>query len=335
MTSDPPSGPHVVYIAGFGRSGSTLLERLLGARPGWTTVGELVDLPRSVTVNHERCGCGEPFDECPVWSAVGEHAFGGWDAPAVRRLAELRMVVGRQRQLPRLLMHHALPSRDQAFGALVREYQEGYGAIYRAVRAVTGCDTIVDASKGPAHGVALAGAESYSLSLLNLVRDPRAVAYSWSRRRLTRTQAIGGPDEMWQVSASRSAAQWSVLQGEIELVRARGRLAVSRLAYEDLVERPVPAIVSCLGRLGVGTSPHTDLPHISGRTARLGASHGLSGNPGRYEHGEIHLRSDDRWRDGLPLREQRAVTAVCLPLLIAYGYPLRLSARSSQPVRNA
>lgn len=333
MTRDPSMGPHVVYIAGFGRSGSTLLERLLGARPGWTNVGELVDLPRSVTVNHERCGCGEPFDDCPLWSAVGERAFGGWDTPAVRRLAELRLTVGRQRQLPRLLLRGALPTSSKSFSSLVREYQEGYGAIYRAVQEVTGCDTIVDASKGPAHGVALAGAESYSLSMLNLVRDPRAVAYSWSRRSLTRTQATGAPEEMWRISAARSAAQWTALQSEIELVRARGGFRTGRLTYEDLVEQPAAAISAALSDLGITTDAH-DLPHIAGNTARLGASHGLSGNPGRYDTGDIILRADSRWRTGLPLREQRIVTALCLPLLTAYGYPVGSSDALATPARS-
>ena len=70
--------PRVLYLGGFGRSGSTLLERILGQIPGWTNVGELVDLPRSVFVHQENCGCGEPFLTCPMWSQVGERAFGGW-----------------------------------------------------------------------------------------------------------------------------------------------------------------------------------------------------------------------------------------------------------------
>ena len=38
----------VVYLGGFGRSGSTLVERMLGAAHGWVNIGELVDLARSV-----------------------------------------------------------------------------------------------------------------------------------------------------------------------------------------------------------------------------------------------------------------------------------------------
>jgi hypothetical protein len=349
-----PQGPRVVYLAGFGRSGSTLLERLLGALPGWTHVGELVDLARSVTVKQERCGCGEPFTECPVWSAVGERAFGGWDVPEVRRLAELRLLVARQRQLPRLLRHHAAataPARtgpraearaglrtratggsDAGFSALVAEYQEGYGRIYRAVAEVTGSEVVVDASKGPAHGVALAGGSSYDLSMLNLVRDPRAVAYSWSRRSIARPQAGAEPDDMWRISPLRSAAQWSGLQAELELVRSRGRFATARLRYEDLVEQPAATISSALSAIGIDVPPHA-MAHIDGTSARLGTSHGLSGNPGRFDTGVIELRPDTRWRTGLPAADQRLVTAVCLPLLLAYGYPMRPQGPAASPMR--
>ena len=77
----------VVYLSGFGRSGSTLVERMLGAAPAWVNVGELVDLARSVARTDELCGCGEPFSRCPVWTQVGEAAFGGWTADVLDRLA--------------------------------------------------------------------------------------------------------------------------------------------------------------------------------------------------------------------------------------------------------
>jgi hypothetical protein len=318
------TGLSVVYLAGFGRSGSTLLERLLGELPSWVHVGELVDLARSVTVRKERCGCGEPFETCPVWSTVGRIAFGGWDAPEVRRLAQLRNLVGRQRQLPRLLRHHAEPDRDPGFAALVREYQEGYGRIYHAVAEVTGSSVIVDASKGPAHGVALADASSYDLSMLNLIRDPRAVAYSWSQRRLDRPQATADGEQMWRISAARSAVQWATLQGEIEVLRTRPWLRTARLRYEDLMQHPAPAVSSALAELGVDVPPSA-MTHIDGTTTRLGTSHGLSGNPGRYETGVIQLRPDTRWRSGLPRRDQLLVSGLCLPLLLFYGYPVLAS----------
>ena len=104
--------PTVIYIAGSGRSGSTLLERVLGGMPGAVNVGELIDLFRRTAPLGERCGCGLAFPDCPFWSKVGERAFGGWDASQMAGLERLRNRVARQRYLPRLLAMPAAVTAD-------------------------------------------------------------------------------------------------------------------------------------------------------------------------------------------------------------------------------
>ena len=42
----------------------------------------------------------------------------------------------------------------------------------------------------------------------------------------------------------------------------------------------------------------------------LGNSHGLSGNPSRFSHGEITLRPDEAWRKRMPQRDRVVVTAL-------------------------
>ena len=73
------SPPQVLYVGGWGRSGSTLLSHLLGRLPEMVAVGELRYVWQAGVSGNELCGCGQPFDECPFWVAVGEEAFGGWD----------------------------------------------------------------------------------------------------------------------------------------------------------------------------------------------------------------------------------------------------------------
>jgi len=70
------SPERVIYIAGSGRSGSTLVERTLGAIPGWVNIGELIELFRKPSVAAELCGCGQPFSSCVFWYEVGRSAFG-------------------------------------------------------------------------------------------------------------------------------------------------------------------------------------------------------------------------------------------------------------------
>src|SRR5437870_4438917 len=89
----------VLYIGGCGRSGSTLLDRMLGQVPGVCSLGELTHLWRGLLDNAE-CGCGAPIRDCPFWRAVGECAFGGWQALDAVEMVRLQRSVLRQRYVP-------------------------------------------------------------------------------------------------------------------------------------------------------------------------------------------------------------------------------------------
>lgn len=321
-----PARTTVTYLGGFGRSGSTLLERALGAVPGWVNVGELVDLPRSVYPDNELCGCGETFSDCPFWSAVGDRAFGGWSTSVISRLAELRLLVARQRHVPALLALRS-SGRPSRLNDLVAEYQATYGQIYRAVAEVSGCTTVVDASKGPAHGLALgldiSTDRHYSMIMVNLVRDPRGVAYSWSRRRHERPMAGAGRRDMWSIGVGRSGAQWAVLQAEMELMSRVSGIRSTRVRYEDLVASPQPTLAALVDQISGGV-PTVRLEHVGKHSINLPASHGLSGNPSRFKVGELDLVADVEWQRGLSRGERRLVTASTFPLLRRYGYPTTL-----------
>jgi hypothetical protein len=303
----------VVYLGGFGRSGSTLVERMLGAVPGWVNVGELVDLARSVARSDELCGCGVAFSACPVWAEVGDVAFGGWTEEVLDRLTSLQRAAARQRHLPRLL-----GSRLPASEALT-DLRAAYTRIYRAVAQVTGAEVIVDASKGPALGQALAGARGLDLRMLNVVRDPRAVAWSCNRR-VDRPHVTSGDAQMWRIPAHRAAAQWSSLQVEMQAIAGLGGVRSARLRYEDFVAEPVDSLVSAIAALGLPLLP-ADLPVVTDGRVVLEPSHGLSGNPGRFRSGAVELRRDDRWATEMPATDRAVVTALTLPLLRMYGYP--------------
>jgi hypothetical protein len=46
----------ILYIAGCDRSGSTILDQILGKLPGWFTVGKLADFWQRGPL--QLCGCG-------------------------------------------------------------------------------------------------------------------------------------------------------------------------------------------------------------------------------------------------------------------------------------
>ncbi|MFD0594553.1 hypothetical protein ACFQZ4_20755 [Catellatospora coxensis] len=90
----------VLFVGGLGRSGTTLIERVLGELPGVCALGEIVHLWQRDLRDDERCGCGERFSGCDFWQRVGKAAFGGWHRVDVHRILALRDLVERTRHIP-------------------------------------------------------------------------------------------------------------------------------------------------------------------------------------------------------------------------------------------
>ena len=61
--------PKITYILGAGRSGSTVLERLLSSAPDVVGVGEVATLWRQ-PLSDLTCSCGAPAPECAFWTDV-------------------------------------------------------------------------------------------------------------------------------------------------------------------------------------------------------------------------------------------------------------------------
>ncbi len=311
------SAPAVVFIAGSGRSGSTLLERTLGAIPGYVNIGEAIDIPRGVVADDELCGCGLPFSACPFWSEVSGHLdeFGaelsaGWLAETHR----LQATVARQRHLPRLLA----PTRDGAFEADIRAYADRYLALYRAVSEISGDDVLVDASKWPSLALAL-WRGGVDVRVVHLVRDARGVAYSLDKT-VARPQSENGKT-MYHNRPASGAARWLATQTEMDAVAARG-VPVARMMYADFVADPAQAVRAALEALQLPVPPG-GLDHIDGRVVSLGPSHGVSGNPSRFRHGAVTLRDDDEWRRSMTRGARIVASVVSGPQLVRYSLARR------------
>jgi hypothetical protein len=65
-----PNTIEVLYIAGAGRSGSTLLEIILGNYSGFFSIGEARYFWEYIEQENILCGCGEGLISCEFWSRV-------------------------------------------------------------------------------------------------------------------------------------------------------------------------------------------------------------------------------------------------------------------------
>lgn len=333
MTSPAPEDPPVtvVFLAGLGRSGSTLLERVLGETPGVTALGEVMHLWDRGLVRHELCACERPFPECPFWSEVGRRAFGGWDQVDPARMAWLKRRVDRATRVPAIAA-----GRPPGFARDVDEYVAAFVRVYRAAAEVAAADdpgvgdarpVLVDSSKQASLAWCLARSSEVDLRLVHCVRDSRGVAHSWSKQ-VARPEAVS--DEhgaMPRYSPRTVAAYWTLHNTASELL---GRRVPSvRMRYEDFVADPVGQTRRVLDLAGVGAPA----AHVSPGAVELGPNHSCAGNPMRFRHGTIEVVPDESWRRRQPVRDQRLMTALTAPLLAHYGYLRRPGGTRQEPGR--
>lgn len=216
MTEAAPIPSTVIFISGYGRSGSTVLDMLLSSRlEGVFGAGEIGNLFDELAVG-SRCECGAKIADCAVWRRVLGPVG---DAAALTRAR--RLTADGERP-----MGHAGP-----------DYFELWRGLFARLRAATGCDVIVDSSKVTRtrfrHAERLR-ALGVRLIVLHLVRDPDdviAASRKGSNKAIERGQKTGG-----SLFVLRSIVGWLVGNvGTDHLVRRLG--VPSRLVrYEQLVD---------------------------------------------------------------------------------------------------
>lgn len=294
--------PKILLIAGFGRSGSTLLSGLAGRVDGWCEVGELVFLWERGLVANELCSCGSPFAECPFWTEVGRRAFGGWDQVDSDRALTLRRQVDRNRRLLRL----GFPRLSRKFARRLNEWAGEYLApLYRAIAEVAGAEVIVDSSKNASYAYLLRRVPGFETRVVNLVRDPRGVAYSWTKQ-VARPESVAGTT-MPRYGPAASTCWWIYHNTVVRLLPMFGvRTRVFR--YEDLVADPGGTLKE-VARFA-GHSPEPDLNFLGQRSVAPGIRHSVAGNPMRFGKGEVVIKHDDQWKRSLPGRDLAVVNAI-------------------------
>ncbi len=296
----------VVYIAGWGRSGSTLLARILAQFDGLTHLGELRTLwvdgfkPKGI------CGCGQPLKHCEVWRQIIDQAFGDIDAIDAPAMTTLR-----RRQEPHsqaLLQLLTLPGQRQKFMAQSEAYRTVLAKLYQSIHQHQNGAVIVDDSLHPGYAYLLSGVANIDLHVIHVVRDPRATAYSWAHRQ---KQGLG------TYRIRDSAMGWVLRNVVTELLGWQRSIPYLRVKYEEFAQNPQATIDRALAL--VKETPGNS-PFLSPSEVDLNITHSVFGNTDRLKSGPTTIHFSETWRDKMVASEQRQVTLLTLPMLLRYGY---------------
>lgn len=244
METDSSPGS-AVYILSAGRSGSTLLNMLLGSHPEALAVGELTHLPKNLALNTE-CSCGKLVRSCDVWRPVTER-MGAVSDPYRMDLGFIgaSTVVDRKKltraykirwKLRRALMyaawHARLPIRSPRFMNTIQTTL----ALYDIIRDVSGAKVIVDASKDYIKGIGIYKASNARVILLT--RDGRASFYSRLRSGFSRQKSL----DAWRNYYAHALPL-------IDKHVSDGRMF--RLRYEDLAADPENELMRLCSFIGI------------------------------------------------------------------------------------
>lgn len=300
----------LIYIAGAGRSGSTILDEILGEGRGCFSLGEMRQIWKIIR-KQALCSCGRIYRDCPFWSEVLRRVFGK-DAPSSGELEEILRAQRVVENIPLLS-----EGRRKRYLASHRKrltfYRNLLQAILREVREVSGAKVLIDSTKLPHYLYLLRELEDIRIFLLHLVRDSRAVAFSWLRRKYH--PAIR--DYMKRHHPYTSTRLWVRFNWGVHRLQEVFSFPYYRLRYEDFVRAPnreLAKIEETFNLQGV-------FPRIEG-CLKLGEKHLLGGNPAGFVSREISLRPDTQWLKEMRLRDRILVTLMSWPLLRRYGYPL-------------
>ncbi len=307
--------PRVLFIGSSGRSGSTLLDRLLGQQTGFVSVGELGQIWKRGLIENGLCGCSNRFKECEFWTAVFDHAFGGLKELDPNELVKLERSVHRTRFTPFLW---SLNHRPKNYETRLHKYTNLLRKIYCSIQYVSGARVIVDSTKTPPHGLILRTMNDIDLWVLHLVRDSRAVAFSQQRKK--KVHDIPGSNRLLpRFNPFRSSYHWTITNILIEMLASRFSKRSAFLRYEDLTANPEKAINQILSTL---EEAYSDISHDSINIVDFKKAHTVAGNPMRLKTGKLHIKEDNEWKQAMRIRDYYLVTFLSFPYLWKYGYKI-------------
>lgn len=294
----------ILCITGWCRNGSTIIGNILGEIPGVFHVGELHFLWKNSAGKgaNNLCGCSKELTVCPLWSQilpVGKPA-------GITAQAWADIVIRRQRACVRTRHTWRVLSRG-LHSQQISEHAALMTQTYHAIAERTGARVIVDTTKIPGEAALLPHLAGVTPYFVHLVRDPRAVAQSWSRPK----------DYCYVMSASQSTAYWHGFNVASQAITRHYPDRSLFLRYEEFTADPAGTIDALLRLCGADPAPNP----VRGRSIELHPNHTVTGNPDRFRAGATVITdSDDRWQAGLPVRARLAALALSWPLFRRYGY---------------
>jgi hypothetical protein len=329
----------ILYIAGAGRGGSTLLGDVLGLLPGALHVGELRGVFDYTIASDDLmpCSCGQAFRICEFWNSVFEELYGR-DWPESFQNYNIEGQLPRSWQLLflryylRVLGNGKIPI-DGRIQATIEEIIN----ILSSLQEQTSASVIIDSSKSGPFAWLLAQQPNVRVVAVHLVRDPRATLFSWT----TRAIPMYDPDNRQLVLRTRNQPEgvlyWIKANIGSWLLKTLG-VPCRMIKYESFVRNPagcVKEIVTFANAHGLSlTQDEALISSLNNNCISLGKRHLIGSNPGvKSQNDIINIKEDIAWLHNVSLTRRLIWTLIFLPWIVFFGCDL-WPIDQTKPLRN-
>jgi len=303
----------VIYILSNGRSGSTILDLMLGSFSNLWTLGEAQLFPLEVNFNAV-CGSGEPILESVFWKDLipkiqfkddncsisyfrRSHPHGSHTGAVVRKKLLYELITDK--------FSSDTIKRIESYGKLNAEYFEKTMQHAEQNGFAGKIEWIVDASKDPYRLMWLQKSGLFDIKVIHLVKRPSAFVYSTAK---------GKHQGMNPLMVARMTLRWVVENKIMSKVcdQCISPENVYTLQYEELAQNPEKALAT------IGTKFGIQLNGYSTNQFREYQNFGVSGNKSRWENRSIFL--DEKWKKQMPHKHIKFVNRWTQKLAGRYGY---------------
>lgn len=215
----------IIYIAGEGHSGTTLLDIILGSRKGTYSTGELIFLQTKGIENHEYCACSAIVPECTVWSQV----ISNWDKS--RRLT-LDQYIDIRKEL--VSKKNILTAKKLLRNPTdrIKDFLKDTESLYTVIFDTTESNCIVDSSKAPGM-IPILKELSFDVTVVHITRRFGDVLNSY-KIHLEKDLKKGIEHEIKPRKTSYVLKSW-LSKNILTAFYSRG-MQYKKIYYEDLIE---------------------------------------------------------------------------------------------------
>ena len=298
-----PKTPRVLYIAGYSRSGSTIMDMVLNGHPDVASTGELTFLHDDAADTTLTCSCGATFRDCPVYGDWLEDRPDG-EGEVVRRI-------------------ESRANLDQLMAGNIAEgdcvaYRDYALSLFSQLSAMHDAEVIVDSSKSAKDAagrpIALARLGGLDVRVLHLTRDPRAVANSFLQS--GSNWVLEGRRKPRPFDTLRPVLGWMLANKISQRIgQALGPDRYMHVRYEDFQRDPA----TVLGRIGTFADLEAgDLGRAVTNGKAFEAGHNVGGNRTRLAPQVVSLSPKPVPR--LPMAHSAALRCVCGRTARKFGY---------------